>query len=328
MKKQVREDTHMYYIGIDLGGTNIKAGIVCRDKGLLHSLSVPTGAEGGAGEVIKVIGEAIKTLLTSAKLTEKDIAGLGIGSPGYIDSENGVVVYSNNLGWKDVKILRDLKAFIDVPSFINNDANAAALGEAVFGAGKNYGTSVFITLGTGVGGGVVLKNKLYEGFKSSGTELGHTKIGDKGHRCTCGRLDCWETYSSATALIRDTKQAMRENKDSEMWKFADGDIDKVDGRTSFECAKKGDKTALAVVENYILYLGDGLVNITNVFGAEAILIGGGVCAQGEYLTKPLQAHMDKFKYGGSLSPEVKILRATLGNDAGVLGAAALCFNDK
>ena len=174
-----------------------------------------------------------------------------------------------------------------------------------------------------MGGGVVIENKLFEGNESKGTELGHTVIVHGGELCTCGRRGCLESYASATALIRDTKVAMRKDKNSAMWDYVGGDIEKVDGKTAFECSKKGDYSAKKVVNDYLEYLGEGLCNFINIFRPQAIILGGGVCAQGEYLTNPLKRFIKDFSYGGDKSPSVDLLVATLGNDAGLIGAASL-----
>jgi len=171
----------------------------------------------------------------------------------------------------------------------------------------------------------VVDGKIVEGNYGAGAEGGHTVISAFGRKCTCGRLGCFETYASATALIADTKAEMRENKGSLMWEFVNYEIDKVDGATAFECSKKDDLSAEKVVDNYIKYLGEGIANFINIFRPDIVLIGGGVCAQGNYLIKPLQKYVDKNIYGGNLVPPVPIKTAVLGSDAGIIGAAALCI---
>lgn len=322
--KYMGENGMRNFVGVDLGGTAVKIGIVREDGHLVHKISIPTNSSRGALAVIDSIGAAVKKMLADVGIDSKQIAGLGMGSPGYVDSKEGVVVYNNNLGWRNIPVVQELRKYVDVPVFINNDANAAAIGESAFGAAHSYANSVFVTLGTGVGGGVIVNNKIFEGYKSTGTELGHMKIGDKGNKCTCGRTDCWETYSSATALTRETIKKMNECPGSSMWDFA-GELEAVDGRTSFECAKTGDKAAKEVVDEYILYLADGILNVSNIFGPQAVLIGGGICAQGDFLIKPLQEFMAKNKYGGALTPDIVVERATLGNNAGIFGGAALAL---
>lgn len=314
----------MYYIGIDLGGTNIKAGIIDDTGKILAQGSVKTNAKRPYREIIEDMAHLAIKLAGDKKLDLKtDIGGIGVGSPGSIDSEKGIITYSNNLDWHDVHVIEELKKYLpDTPVYIANDANVAALGEAMFGAGREYGDSVLITLGTGVGGGIVIWDKMFEGNRSAGAEIGHMVIEVGGKPCTCGRRGCFEAYSSATALIRDTREAMRRHTSSAMWQYA-GDLDRVDGTTAFECAKKGDPAAQAVVDNYIMYLGEGIVNIANVLRPEVIMLGGGVSAQGDNLVKPLQRYIDANAYGGKKGPRVLIMIAKLGNDAGIVGAACL-----
>lgn len=313
----------MYVFGVDIGGTGVKAGIVDEQGKIVIKSSIPTDRGHDYKVIVKDIADQLKKLAADSGIAMSEISAIGVGCPGAINSQKGTVDYSNNLCWENVPFLAELKQYIDLPSAISNDANVAALGETKFGAGKAFSDTVFITLGTGVGGGVVIGGKLFEGNESKGTELGHTVIVRGGELCTCGRRGCLEAYASATALIRDTKVAMKKDKRSKMWDYVDGDIDKVDGKTAFECSKMGDYSAQKVVEDYIEALGEGLCNFANIFRPQAIILGGGVCAQGEYLTAPLRQFLANYCYGGEHSPEVKILIATLGNDAGLIGAASL-----
>lgn len=309
-----------YYLGIDLGGTFIKGGIVDSDGNIIVKDKTPTQSDLGANKVAENIANLCISLLKQANLKKNDVVGVGMGSPGMIDSERGEVVFANNLNWEHVKICDEVQKLTGLKVKIANDANVAALGETKFGCGKNYKNTVFITLGTGVGGGIVIDGKLFEGNRSAGAEMGHSVIVAGGEQCTCGRKGCLEAYASATALIRDTKRAMQNNPNSLMWEI--GSLDKVDGKTAFDYADK-DADAKAVVDNYIEKLGVGLTNIANEFRPEVIMLGGGVCAQGDNLIVPLQAFVDKEIYAGSKGPQVKLLIATLGNDAGLLGACAL-----
>lgn len=310
-----------YYIGIDLGGTFIKGGIVNEAGEIVICDKTPTEVEKGDRGVAENIAKLALDLLSRVGLTVADVEGLGIGSPGMIDSGEGNVVYANNLGWNNFKIcdvLSELLGGITVK--IGNDANVAALGEVKFGAAREYNSIVMITLGTGVGGGVVVDGKMIEGNKGAGAELGHIVIVHGGEQCSCGRKGCFEAYSSATALIRDTKRAMEAHPDSKMWEV--GSLDAVNGKTVFDYAPV-DEYAKEVVDNYIKYLACGLVNYANIFRPEVILLGGGVCAQGDNLIKPLQKIFDTEIYAGDKGPGVPILVAELGNNAGLLGAAAL-----
>lgn len=313
-----------YYIGIDLGGTFIKGGIVTEDGKILVSDKTPTQVESGADGVARNIASLALSLLESAKLSLDDVEGLGIGSPGMIDSASGVVVYANNLGWSNFDVcgrLSDLLGKIKVK--IGNDANVAALGEQRFGAARRYGSIVMITLGTGVGGGVIIDGKILEGNRGAGAELGHAVIVKDGEPCSCGRRGCLEAYSSATALIRDTKRAMHAHPESRMWETYT--LEDVSGKTVFDYADT-DETAAGVLNSYLEHLACGLVNYANIFRPEAIIIGGGVCAQRERLTRPLQELFDRELYAPGIGPEVPIIVAELENSAGLLGAAALLMD--
>lgn len=309
-----------YYIGIDLGGTFIKGGIVDDTGRIVIQNKVPTESEKGAGKVATNIANLCKALLSNVNMTASDIVGIGMGVPGMIDSEKGEVVYSNNLGWEHFFISEEVEKQTGLPVKIANDANVAALGETKFGCGKDYQNTVMLTLGTGVGGGIIINGKLFEGNRSAGAELGHSVIVAGGEQCTCGRKGCLEAYASATALIRDTKRAMLADKNSKMWEI--GSIDNVTGKTAFDY-KDIDESARKVVDVYIEKLGIGITNLANEFRPEAVILGGGVCAQGDNLIKPLQEFVDREIFAGYKGPQVKILTATLENSAGILGAAAL-----
>ncbi|HEY8444317.1 MAG TPA: ROK family glucokinase [Clostridia bacterium] len=313
----------MYYIGVDIGGTNIKIGVVDRQGNLLSKRSFKTLIDKHYSEIAYQIYQTILDLMSELKLTKDDIKTIGVGSPGCIDSQTGTILYASNLNWKNVPLASELTKLGGWPAYVHNDANAAAMGEWMFGAGKDYKNVVLVTIGTGIGGGVIIDGQLFEGNFSAGTEIGHVRLGTQGIQCTCGRTDCFETYASATALIRLTKNAMLENPSSKMWEYVEGDIEKTGGKTAFECAKAGDETAKKVIDEYIFYLGEGLINLANIFRPDVIILGGGVCAQGEALTKPLQEHMDKYIFAKDFLPTVPIITARLGNDAGIIGAAAL-----
>lgn len=311
----------MYTIGIDIGGMSIKVGLVDQKGKIINKNSRKTADT--AGEVISNIKNQIDELLKVNNITIADINGIGIGCPGSITSATGVVEYSNNLKWNKVPIVAELKKFFDVEIKISNDANVAALGEAIYGCAKDYNSSVMFTLGTGVGGGVVIDRKLFEGGESKGTELGHTTLIYNGLKCSCGRTGCVECYTSATALMRQGREAMELDKNSSMWKECGNDPQKLDGRIIFDCAKKGDETALKVVKTYATYLAESMLNMFNIFRPNAFILGGGVSAAGSFLTDMVVDYCEKENYGYTGTPKVKILLATLGNDAGIIGAAAL-----
>ncbi len=309
-----------YVIGIDLGGTFIKGGIVDGDGNILVEDKTPTECDKGGDKVVENIARLATELLEKAGVEKSQTVGLGMGVPGMIDSKAGNVVFSNNLRWTDFPIGKKLEDLLGVPVKIANDANVAALGEVKFGAAKAYEDAIMLTLGTGVGGGIVVGGQLIEGNKGAGAELGHTVIHSGGERCTCGRKGCMEAYSSATAIIRDTKRAMSAHKDSKMWEI--GSLDEVTGKTAFDY-QDSDPYAKEVVENYFRMLACGITNFANIFRPQAVILGGGVCAQGDALVKPVQALVDEELFAGKLGPQVPVLIAQLGNSAGLLGAAAL-----
>ena len=301
------------YIGIDVGGTAVK-GIIADEKGKLYGEdSIPT-ADGE--EIVNCIATLCNRLI---KMSKEEVKGIGIGCAGVIDSAEGKVVLARNLLLEDFPLVKLLNKKINLPVKITNDANAAALGEAKFGAGKNYKNSILVTLGTGVGGGIVIDGKLFEGNKSAGAEIGHMVIEKEGEPCTCGRRGCFEAYSSATALKRQTKRAMEEDAGSAMWHSCTSDT--VTGKTAFEHFQT-DTSAREVVEKYIEYLACGLTNLANIFRPEIIMLGGGVSKEGERLTKPVQEILDRETFASGYAP-VKVTVATLGSHAGAYGGVAL-----
>lgn len=308
----------MYYVGIDLGGTNIAAGLVSEDAKILANMSIPTRAERSWQEIVADMADLSKKVIEKAGVDISEVKGVGIGCPGSIDNENGICAYSNNLKMEHANIREEFKKHLDLPVNLENDANAAALGEyEVNGQGaKSY---VFITLGTGIGGGVILNGKIFRGFNGAGAELGHTVVVSDGEACTCGRKGCWEAYGSVTALIRQTKVAMEKNPDSMMHELAKKE-GKVSGRTSFDAAHAGDKAALEVVNQYFKYVAEGITNMVNVFQPEKIVIGGSISKQGDYLLKPIAEFVAKNDYNRYM-PKAKVEIATLFGDAGIIGAA-------
>lgn len=310
-----------YYVGIDIGGMTIK-GIVLDPKGkaLCEDVAV-TGSERGGDAMCDVIAELVNTMLSRCGVKKEDIA-IGVGCPGVIDSENGILVFSGNLNLRDYPLADKLHERLDVPVSVTNDANAAALGEAKFGAGKNYKNSILVTLGTGVGGGIIIDGKLFEGFKSAGAEMGHMVIVEGGEGCTCGRQGCFEAYSSATALMKKTREVMQNNPESAMWRGYN--LETVSGKTPFDYPE--DKAANEIIDWYVKYLACGICNLANIFRPQVVMLGGGVSEQGERLTKPLQARVDAQIFGGTKFAPVKVVKATLGSRAGAFGAATLAFS--
>ena len=312
----------MYRIGIDLGGTNIVAGVVNDNHEIISRAKCKTRLPRPAEEILADMAEMARQAAKEAGLSMEDIEYVGVGCPGTCNGDTGVVEYSNNLRFENVALRDDLSKLTGKPVYIENDANAAALGEAVAGAAKGAQSCVCITLGTGVGSGIIINGKIYGGFNFAGAELGHTVIMVDGEPCTCGRCGCWEAYASATALIRQTRRAMEAHKDSAMWQIA-GSLDKVDGRTAFDAMRAGDAVGKAVVDQYIAYIATGLINVINIFQPEVMCIGGGICKEGDALLIPLQEHIRRERYSKFSSHQTRLCVATLGNDAGVIGAAFL-----
>ncbi len=312
----------MYNIGVDLGGTNIAVGIVNENSEIIKKGSVETKAFRDSDEIVKDIASLCKKLCDEEKIALTEVRSVGIATPGTALRDIGVVAYANNLPFRNYPIADKLKSFLGVKNvIIANDADAAAYGEAVAGIGKGHKDFIMVTLGTGVGGGIIIEGKLYSGSNFAGGELGHMVIEHDGIQCSCGRKGCWEAYSSATAIIRMTKEKMKECAASEMWNYVGGDIDKVNGRTAFDCMRKGDPAATEVVDKYINYLATGTANILNIFQPSVMAFGGGIANEKENLIAPLKKAVVKEMYGGKLSAELK--SATLGNDAGIIGAASL-----
>lgn len=318
----------MYYIGVDLGGTNIAVGIVNEAFEIVKKGSVPTKPERGADAIIADMASLSKKLISELGLTLDDIAYAGVATPGTANSKTGIVEYANNVPFDNYPLADKLSALLGgKPVYIENDANAAAKAEAIAGVAAGAPISVMITLGTGLGGGIVIDGKVYSGFNFAGGELGHTVIERGGRPCTCGRKGCWEAYSSATGLVNITKdhiKAARENGEKTIMEdMIGGDINKVSARTAFNAMKEGDKVGAAAVDEYITYLACGIVNVINVFQPNILVIGGGVCNEGENLTRPLFEKVYSETYSREGTPRTEIKIAKLGNDAGIIGAAVL-----
>lgn len=311
----------MLHVGVDLGGTNIAAGIVDKEGRILLKKSVPTFRERKPEEIIQDMCMLIESLIEEKNLTLRDIKSIGIGSPGLHDRQNGITIYNSNLGFNNVPVRDMVQNRLNIPVYLENDANCAAIAESVAGAAKGEEHAVIITIGTGIGGGVIINKKLYTGFNGAGGELGHVVIALDGEPCSCGRKGCWEAYSSATALIRQTKKAAEENTNSKIWEIIGGNPDKIDAKTAFEAARLGDETGRSVVENYIEILSEGLANMANIFQPGVIVIGGGVSKEEENLLAPLREKVRKKACFFEGIGEPRIEAAQMGNDAGIVGAA-------
>ena len=308
----------MLYLGVDLGGTNIKAALVTEKGEIVKEASTPTNLPRTAEAVCDDIAALCLQLAEG-----EQVAAVGVGCPGTVD--DGVVLYSNNLDWHDFAMADYLKAKIGLPVFVGNDANVAALGEALAGCGRNAESTVVVTLGTGVGAGVVLGGELLTGYTGAASEAGHMVILDTpdAPRCTCGRPGCFEALASATALIRMTREARRAHPESLLNTLAPTEAD-VNGRTVFDAAVRGDAAAKAVADNYIHHLAVGVANLINIFFPEVIGLSGGVANQGENLLEPLRAAAAPMVFGSAFAKKhTRITTCTLGYRAGVIGAALL-----
>ncbi len=311
-----------YYVGIDLGGTNIVAGVVDEEYNIIAKASTKTNCPRPEKEIADDMAKMAIQAVANANLSMDDIEWIGVGTPGIANSATGIIEYSNNLGFKNTPMVKYIQETIDKPVFIENDANAAAYGEYVAGAAKGAKNAVCITLGTGVGGGIIIDGKIYAGSNFAGAEIGHTVIEVDGPQCSCGRKGCFEVFSSATGLIRMSKEAMAEHPESIMNKMAE-EKGKVTARTSFDAMRAGDAVAKEVVDKYIKYLAAGITNTINIFQPDVLCIGGGVCNEGDPLLLPVKALVAEEVYTRNSEKNTEIVIAKLGNDAGIIGAAFL-----
>lgn len=312
-----------YYVGIDLGGTNIVAGVVDEQYNILAKASTKTNCPRPDREIARDMAKMAIQAVENAKLTMDQIEWIGIGTPGIANSRDGIIEYSNNLGFVNTPMVKYIQEDIDKPVFVENDANAAAYGEFVAGAAKGANNAVCITLGTGVGGGIIIDGKIYAGSNFAGAEIGHTVISVDGPQCTCGRKGCFEVFSSATGLIRMTRESMAKNPDSSMHKLVAERSGKVSARIAFDAMRMGDAAAKVVVDDYIKYLAAGITNTINTFQPDILCIGGGVCNEGDALLLPVKELVAKEVYTRNSKQNAQIVIAKLGNDAGIIGAAFL-----
>lgn len=312
----------MYYLGVDLGGTNIACAVVTRDGTMLGKASIPTALPDSPEQIATRIAQCCTMAVEKSGCAMADVSSVGIGTPGIANADKGIVEYSCNLGFEHTPLAQLVGDILKKPVYLENDANAAALGEFAAGCGKGSHSLVAITLGTGVGGGVVTEGKLLTGFNFAGGEMGHFVMYHHGQPCSCGRRGCFEAYCSATALIRQTRCAMEQHPESLMWKNSPT-LETVDGRTSFDAMAQGDEVATEVIRQYQEYLADGLTSIINIFQPEVLCVGGGICNQGEVLLAPVREIIRREDYARNSARRTKVVRATLGNDAGIIGAALL-----
>lgn len=312
----------MYTIGIDLGGTNIVASVVDENYKILSKAKTPTNTPRSAEAIFDDIARISKEAMAQVNLTVKDISSVGLGTPGTVNKD-GIIEFANNLGFVNVPA-RDMirERLGDVDVYIENDANCAAIGEAYAGCGNGCQNFIAVTLGTGVGSGIIIDGKIISGVNSAGGECGHMVIVADGEPCTCGRRGCWEAYASATALINQTKHAMAECPESVMHQLA-AEEGKVSGRTAFDAMRRNDEAGIKVVDQYIKYVAAGVTNLVNIFQPEILCIGGGICNEGETLLRPIRRYVEAERYSVYSTKQTELKKAELGNDAGVIGAAIL-----
>ncbi len=310
-----------YCIGVDLGGTNIAVGLIDLDgKVILHKKSVKTRAPRPCVEISEDIKELCLALCEMEGIDLSLVEWIGIATPGIVKS--GVVIDAVNLGWKNEHFGEILAQMTDRPTFVANDANAAAYAEAKWGCGVGENSLIAVTLGTGIGGGIILDGKIWEGFNGFAAELGHMVIDVGGRRCACGLRGCLEAYCSATALVHETRRMMKLYPDSLLWEVAKGDLDNVDGRTAFEALTMGDSAAHHVIHDFVNYLAIGIANIINVFQPSVVCVGGGISGQGEELMRPLRERL-KYTSFGTKDMRTRVEAAIYKNDAGIIGAGLL-----
>ncbi len=313
----------MYRIGVDLGGTNIAVGVINEKNEIIGRGKVKTRAPRPAEAIFDSIKEAVDMAVVNAGIKYDDVISVGIGTPGSVNKDTGAIEFSNNLKFHNVPAKQMLEERLKKPVYLENDANAAALGEAVAGCGNGVKNFVAVTLGTGVGSGIIIDGRIYRGSNFCGGEMGHMVINVDGIPCNCGRKGCWEKYASATALVSQAVEAMQSNKESLLWQTCDGDLNKVEGKTIFEALDLGDATAKSVVDKYLYYVSIGLANVINALQPEAVCIGGGISGQGEKILEPIRAIVKAERYSVYADKQAEILQAALGNDAGIIGAALL-----
>ena len=309
-----------YIVGIDLGGMSAKGGLFSLNGELLSCEKVNTDKADGFDGTMQKLADLARVVAEKHGVDFEQVVAIGVGSPGVVDSNAGVVLRWTNYHWDNVPFSKRLRDLTGKPVKVANDANCAALGEAKYGATAEFQSSILLTIGTGIGGGMVFDGKLIEGFKSAGAELGHITIREGGLPCACGRKGCYEKYASATALIAQTRYAMVDDLQSALWEVADGKIENVDGRTAFIAARAGDTTAKRVIEQYVGYLSEGIADFVNILRPEAIVLGGGIANEGEALFEPLRRAVDERTYIAMDIVPLKIVGAKLGNCAGMYGA--------
>lgn len=315
----------MYYLGIDLGGTNIAAGVVNEQYQIIGRSKTKTRVPCSEEEMCSQLAFAALSALEDANITIDEIEWIGIGSPGSIDRTNGMITFSSNLHFHQFPLERLLSEKLGKRVIIENDAKAAAYGEFLAGALKNANNALAITLGTGVGCGIIINKQIYRGSNASSGEMGHMVIEHNGRPCKCGRNGCWEQYASANGLKQTTREMIENQPEhaAHLLELIGHDLDNISGRTPFQAMRDGDMLGTKICNAYIEMLGCGLINAVNIFQPDIVCLGGGVCNEGEALLKPLRKLIEKERYPVEQSHPFTLCKAQLGNDAGIIGAALL-----
>ena len=311
----------MYYIGIDLGGTNIAVGLVNEEGRILAKTETPTLASRPYQELVRDMAACAQKVMAEAHITEEQVDSIGIGIPG-IASKDGVVIFCTNLGWRNVPIRAEIQQYISKPVYIDNDATVAGWAEYHAGVSRGTNSSVFLTLGTGLGSGIVINGKIWAGAHGAGGELGHTVVEADGVPCTCGKRGCAERYCSATAIIRMAREACADAPNCAIMRAVNGETDKINAKIVLDAAKEGDSVAVQVFNRFIKYLTITINNVISSFDPDMVILGGGVSRAGDFLLDAVKAALPDYLFYPSLqTPELRI--ASLGNDAGIIGAALL-----
>lgn len=312
----------MYRIGIDLGGTNIVAGLVDKNLMIIDKYSVKTSVPRAIEDIVEDMVRMVHTLKERNQLHDKDIASVGVGVPCTANPENGHMEDANNLGFQDVPFLALLADKLPMPVYFDNDANVAAWGEYQSG-GYQEDSFIMMTIGTGIGGGIILNGKMWPGINGAAAEFGHMTIDFDGIPCNCGRKGCFEAMGSANALISQAKERMAEHPESMLWQLCSGDREQIEAKTVFDGAAAGDLTCIQLLDTYTTILAEGITNIINIFQPAVLCIGGGVSRAGDALLLPVREKVEKRIYSKNSKRNTSIELAKLDNDAGVLGAALL-----
>ena len=313
-------------VGIDLGGTAIKAGLVDRDGRILLQSSIATNAGRDYRLIIEDMQKQVEKLIKDKGISIDDIESIGIGAPGLMNDRSGYVIYCTNLFWENVPLGIMLREHFNKPVYMENDANAAALAESLFGSTKGAGNSVLITIGTGIGSGIIIDHKIYSGSHYAGAEMGHMIVGPNFYRCNCGNTGCLETFASATAMVKYAVHRLETDKiKSSILDKAEGDTENINARIIFDAAKEGDQLGIETVDRMIKYLSIGIINVFNILDPEIIVIGGGVSKAGDYLLDKLKEEVGKMLFTSGIKYG-DIVLAQLGNEAGLLGAAFIGVN--